>query len=167
MTKEPGVHGWSLESSDSVRGHFTLEFSMVLNRKNLVVIICVVFVAGASTAAVPSRMRRIRSGLWGGPHIRMEVAARSASIDFDCANGAIRGPLTVDSSGNFKLHGTYTREHGGPIRSDAKPDSHPVLYAGSIKGDTMTLSVKLSHPHEDMGRFTLKRGDVGRVFKCM
>lgn len=140
---------------------------MILTRKNLVVIICIVLVAGSSSAGVPNRKQRIRRGVWGGLHIRMEVAARSASIEYDCANGAINGPLTVDRNGNFNLRGTHTREHGGPIRENAKPDSHPAVYAGSIKGDTMTVSVRLTDTDEDVGTFTLKRGNVGRVFKCL
>jgi hypothetical protein len=140
---------------------------MAMTRKNLVVIICLLLVAGSAIAGVPNRMQRIRRGVWGGLHIRMEVAAGSASIDYDCANGLINGPLTVDRNGNFNLRGTHTREHGGPIREDAKPDSHPALYAGSIKGDTITLSVKLTDTDEDVGTFTLKRGNVGRVLKCL
>ena len=115
----------------------------------------------------PRKMQRLSTGSWGAPHIRIDVAQGSATIDYDCANGTIAGPLTYDRKGNFTWRGTHNREHGGPIRVDEKSNSRPAVYTGSIKGDTMTLTVKLADTNEVVETYTLKRGGAGRVFKCM
>jgi hypothetical protein len=111
-------------------------------------------------------MQRISTGSWGGPHIRIEVGPRSATIEYDCANGTIDGPLTFDSRGRFTWRGTHNREHAGPIRADEGSNGQPAVYTGTVKGDTMVLTLKLAGSNEVIDRFTLKRGGPGRVFKC-
>ena len=112
-------------------------------------------------------MQRLPAGSWGGPHIRMDVGPRSANIAYDCANGTIDGPFTVDSKGRFSWRGTHTQEHGGPIRIDEQDNTQPVIYSGWIKGDTMTMTVKHANTNDVVDTFTLKRGGSGRVFKCL
>ena len=58
-------------------------------------------------------MQRIPTGVWGGQHIHIEVGETSATIEYDCANGVIDGPLILDANGNFKLSGTHRIERGG------------------------------------------------------
>lgn len=136
------------------------------NRNRLLVILSLVLLIVSSAASRPRKMQRLATGTWGGPHIRIEVEPRSATIDYDCANGTIDGPFSIDSKGRFNWRGTHNREHGGPIRIDMKRDSRPAIYSGWIKGDTMTLTVKLADTKEVVDTFTLKRGGAGRVFKC-
>jgi hypothetical protein len=136
------------------------------NRNRLLVIISLVLLIVSSAASRPRKMQRLPTGSWGGSHIRIEVGPHSATIDYDCANGTIDGPFTIDSKGRFTWRGTHNREHPGPIRIDEKPDSRPAIYSGWIKGDTMTLTVKLAGTNEVVDTFTLKRGGSGRVFKC-
>jgi len=108
----------------------------------------------------------IPDGTWGGDHIRIDVSDGSAIIDYDCANGTIQGPLTVNSDGKFDLRGIHNKEHGGPIRADEEPNSHPARYKGWTDGKTMTLTVTLTETNEKIGTFKLVHGRVGRVFKC-
>lgn len=112
-------------------------------------------------------MQRIATGLWGGPHISINVGAKSATIEYDCANGVIDGPLVVDSKGRFNWRGTHTLERGGPVRSDDVPVRHPAIYTGQVKGNTMTLTVKLADQGEPLDTFTLEKGKPGKIFKCM
>jgi hypothetical protein len=135
-------------------------------RNKVLVIVSLVLLIVSSAASRPRKMQRLATGSWGGPHIRIEVGPRSATIDYDCANGTIEGPFTIDSKGRFTWRGTHNREHGGPIRIDQKPNTRPAIYSGWIKGDTMTLSVKLAGTDEVLETYTLKRGSQGRVFKC-
>jgi hypothetical protein len=136
------------------------------NRNTVLVIIGVVLLTVFSAGARPRRMQRSLSGIWGGQHISIEVSGSSASIEFDCANGTIKGPLTVDSKGRFTWRGYYNREHGGPIRRDEESNAQPAIYKGWIQDNTMTLTVTLANSDESLGEFTLKRGGQGRVFKC-
>ena len=108
----------------------------------------------------------IPNGTWGGDHIRIDVVEGSATIEYDCANGTIKGPLNVNSDGRFHLRGIHNKEHGGPVRADEEPNSHPAQYEGWTDGKTMKLKVVLPDANEEIGRFTLVHGRVGRVMKC-
>ena len=109
--------------------------------------------------------QRIATGVWGGQHINIKVGANSATIEYDCASGVIDGPLVVDSNGNFKLRGTHRMQRGGPVRSDEEPRQIPATYTGTIKGNTMTLTLKLDDS-SDEETFTLERGKDGELFRC-
>jgi hypothetical protein len=117
-----------------------------------------------STTAKTQKMHRIPTGVWGGEHISMKVGAKSATIEYDCASGVINGPLVVDNKGEFNLHGTHNMERGGPIRADAEPKPHPATYTGSIKGNTMTLTLKLAGLDDET--FTLEKGKPGKLVRC-
>ena len=111
-----------------------------------------------------AKMQRIPTGVWGGLHINIEVGEKSATIEYDCANGVIDGPLVVDTNGNFNLRGTHRMERGGPIRSDDDSKGQPATYTGSIKGNTMTLTLKVGDG--DAESFTLEKGKQGKLMKC-
>lgn len=110
-------------------------------------------------------MEQIPRGEWGGNHISMNVGERSATIEYDCAHGEILGPLSVDGEGKFHLHGTFTRERGGPVRANDTSKAEPATYSGTITGNKMTLTMKLSDS-DDSETFTLEKGKAGELFKC-
>jgi hypothetical protein len=114
--------------------------------------------------SVSAKMQRIPTGVWGGPHINIEVGEKSARIEYDCANGTIDGPLVVDGNGNFKLRGTHRVERGGPVRADDDTKGQPATYTGSIKGNSMTLTLKLAGSDDET--FTLEKGKEGELMKC-
>ena len=140
---------------------------MISGTKNrLLVSGCVVLLLGFSITFGAGKMQRLSNGMWGGLHIRFEVSDESVNIEYDCAHGVIAGPLTIDRQGRFSWQGTLTRERGGPIRLGAKANNLPATYAGSIKDDTMTLTVKVENSNDEPQTYTLRRGSAGRVFKC-
>ena len=110
------------------------------------------------------KMQRIPTGVWGGQHINIEVGEKSARIEYDCASGVIDGPLSMDANGNFKLRGTHRIERGGPVRADDDSKGQPATYTGSIKGNMMTLTLKVGE--SDTETFTLEKGKEGELFKC-
>ena len=109
-------------------------------------------------------MQHISTGPWGGQHISMKVGAKSATIEYDCANGVIDGPLVVGADGHFNLRGTHRAEHGGPIRADETANGQPATYTGTIEGNTMTLTLKVGDSEPET--FTLEKGHEGELFKC-
>lgn len=124
------------------------------------------FVCASTALAKPRIARRLATGAWGAPHIQIDVTADSARIEYDCAHGTITGPLTFNSRGEFRWLGFHGREHGGPIRINETRNEAPAVYTGWVKGDTMTLTVKLADTGETLGKFALRRNGRGRVFKC-
>ncbi|MDQ3754567.1 MAG: hypothetical protein M3371_07545 [Acidobacteriota bacterium] len=124
-----------------------------------------------------TKMSSIQTGMWGGPHVRMEITERGAQIEFDCAHGAIEQPLALDGKGRFDVKGEYVIEHGGPERaggpelagppSPAGRDARPARYTGSMTNGTLTLAVTLTDTQEKIGPFTLTRGAMPRLVKCL
>lgn len=110
-------------------------------------------------------MERIPRGEWGGTHISMNVGEHSATIEYDCAHGEIPGPLNIDSEGKFQLPGTFTPERGGPVRADETQQAQSATYSGTIKGNTMTLTLKVAGTDETE-TFTLEKGKPAELFKC-
>jgi len=110
------------------------------------------------------KMHHIPTGNWGGQHIIMKVTTKSATIEYDCATGVIHGPLVVDADGNFDLRGTHRMQRGGPVRAGETGQDRPATYTGSIKGNTMTLNLKLGD--SDVETFTLEKGKEGELVRC-
>jgi hypothetical protein len=127
-------------------------------------VLILVLLAVYSAIAETRKMQSIPTGNWGGQHINMKVGAKSATIEYDCATGVIQGPLVIDREGNFNLRGTHRPQRGGPTRADETAQDHPATYTGSIKGSTMTLSLKVGDSEEET--FTLEKGKEGELFRC-
>jgi len=138
-----------------------------MRRQKFLVVLSAGLVMGMVTVlASPKKPRRIANGMWGGQHIQMSVANGSATIEYDCANGTISGPLRIDSRGRFTLLGKHMREHGGPVRLGEDSEGVPARYTGWTDGKTMKLTVTLIETKTEAGTFELTRGNPGRVFKC-
>jgi hypothetical protein len=133
-------------------------------KKYQILVVVLVLFAACFVLAEAGKMQSIPTGNWGGQHINMKVGAKSATIEYDCASGVIQGPLVVDGDGNFKLRGTHRMLRGGPTRADETPNDHPATYTGSIKGNMMTLNLKISDSDEET--FTLEKGKEGELFRC-
>lgn len=138
---------------------------MKLTQNKILILSALVLLHG-SIGIGARKMQRLVNGTWGGLHIQFEVSDGVANIEYDCAHGAIAGPLTFDREGRFSWRGTYTQERGGPIRRDQKVNNQPATYSGSLTGDKMNLTVRLENSSLEPQTFKLERDKVGRVFKC-
>ena len=138
-----------------------------MRSRKLISILSAGLIMGAlGTLALAKKPRSFADGSWGGPHIQMQVNNGSATIEYDCATGTIKGPLKVDSRGRFSLLGTHVREHGGPIRLGEDRSGVPARYTGWTDGKTMKLTVTLTSTKTDVGTFELTHGAIGRIRKC-
>jgi hypothetical protein len=110
----------------------------------------------------------LAAGSWGGAHIRLDVADDgTATLELDCAHGAITAPIVPDTQGAFRAAGTYVREHGGPVRQGEEDAGRPAVYGGTVDGERLTLTITLAEPQEEVGRFELERGRAVRLMKCL
>ena len=107
----------------------------------------------------------VATGVWGGQGIALKVSAKGAEVEFDCAHGQIPQPIKLDKHGDFEVTGTFTAEHGGPVRRDEKTASAPARYSGHVDGDTMSLTVSLDK--RQVGSYTLTRGSQGHITRCL
>jgi len=103
-------------------------------------------------------------GTWGGEHILLKVSEKGSEVEFDCAHGQIAQPITLNKHGDFDVSGTFTPEHGGPVRRDETVSSAPARYSGHVNGDTMSLTVTLAK--ETVETYTLTRGASPKLMKC-
>ena len=120
----------------------------------------------AACGGAPTDPSAVATGVWGGDHVTLTVGDASNHLEFDCAHGDIPGVLSV-THGELAASGTFVREHGGPIKVDEPLDSHPALYSGTVSGNTMQLSIRLTDSGDVIGSFSLVRGTSGRVVKCL
>jgi hypothetical protein len=135
------------------------------------VVAILVVVLSVSLSAVPAGPAPAASALgplgtvWGGEHLRLEVTADGANLDFDCATGTISGPPVPDAQGKFTISGTLVRERPGPTMRGGNPTT-PAKYTGAILGETLHLVVSVEGSAEPYGEYGLTRGKSGRVIKC-
>jgi hypothetical protein len=108
--------------------------------------------------------RGVAKGTWGGEHLILEISEKGAEAEFDCARGQITQPITLDKHGNFDIPGTFTPEHGGPVRRDENTPPAPVRYSGHVADDTMNLVI--TRGEEELGRFSLAHGAHPMLRKC-
>jgi hypothetical protein len=106
-------------------------------------------------------------GTWGGDHVRATVGRSSTLLVYDCANGSIDQPFTVDAAGRFDLTGTHAMESPGPVRVGVEPVRHPARYTGSTDGKVLTFTVTLTDSNQTFGPFTLALNATGRVVRCL
>src|SRR6266849_1465533 len=118
----------------------------------------------AGTQAAPDASA-ITTGAWGREHVVLKVSEKGADVEFDCAHGQVTQPIPVDKHGDFDVAGTFTPEHGGPVRRDENTPPASARYSGHVDGDTMSLTVTLGK--EKVGIYTLIRGSRPRLTKCL
>jgi hypothetical protein len=118
-----------------------------------------------ATPTASALTNRLKPGRWGGNHISLEVSETETTLEFDCANGTISKPITLDENGRFSLPGKYVREGPGPVRQGDAQDSD-AEYSGRLNAGTLTITVHIAGA-PDIGPFSLTEGRQGKITKCM
>lgn len=123
--------------------------------------------AAATPVPTPSPRQAVAAGEWGGPHAHMQVTPEETRVQLDCARAVITGPLEVDKrTGRLDSSGSVVREDNGPgVETDAG-EGEPARFSGRLTGKTLTLTVTLVGPAQDVGTFRLTQGRAGRLGKC-
>jgi hypothetical protein len=133
-------------------------------RKFLLSFVALVLSA-ACQAAAPSGATL--TGSWGGEHVGIELHAGGGTLEYDCATGAIDEPIRLDGSGAFRAHGTHSPGHGGPDHVGEEPPRLPSEYHGRVRGDRMTLNVRVPSSDLTLGPYTLFRGAPPQILRCL
>ena len=120
------------------------------------------FVAG--TLADPAPPAPVAPGSWGGAHAQIEVKDEETRIELDCAHGVIPGGFAVGKNGAVDTLGALV-QHGSRAETDAG-QGEPARFRGTLTGKTLTLTVTLVGPSQDLGPFKLVRGRPGRLATC-
>jgi hypothetical protein len=107
------------------------------------------------------------TGAWGGEHVGLELDAEGGRVRYDCAAGTIDGPVLPGASGRFQANGAHRPNLGGPERQGREPPLLPAIYTGTVRGDIMTLSVRVPSRAMEIGPFTLRRGAEPILLRCL
>ena len=119
----------------------------------------------AGCAAVPPAGTTL-TGRWGGEHVGLTLGAAGGTIEYDCGSGAVSGPITPRGDGSFAATGTHSPGHGGPEQVGEVHPSFAARYTGSVRGDVMTLTVKVENGVL-IGPYTLRRGAEPVLMRCL
>jgi hypothetical protein len=115
---------------------------------------------------VPADKRAVMEGEWGGAHAQIEVTPEGTRVELDCAQGLITGPLEVDKNGRVDSTGSLVRQGSGPGPETDAGTGEPARFRGKLSGKTLTLTVTLVGPAQDLGTFKLTHGRAARLSKC-
>lgn len=119
------------------------------------------------TRLASKQMGSIRQGTWGGKGVVLEVSGSGASIEYDCGYGSISEPIVPDKNGHFEVKGTHVTERPGPVHVGQDDGERPAIYSGSVDGETLDLTVRLSETKKTIGTYTLAYGKRSRIRKCL
>lgn len=135
----------------------------------LAVCLAAVLLCGCRTAAPPPAAidQAALTGSWGGTHVSLILTAQGGRLEYDCASGAILGPVRIDARGDFSASGTHSPGQGGPEREGDRPPMLPASYSGSVQADRMTLFVRVPARDIEIGPLTLRRGADPVLFRCL
>jgi hypothetical protein len=122
---------------------------------------------GSAASCATDTPERVPIGNWGGEHIGMVVTDTGATIEYDCATGKITELMALGSDGSFTWSGTHSPGHGGPSRENEPPDDRPARYSGRATTTTMRVTLTVLDGSVPPQTFTLARGGVANVFKCL
>ena len=106
------------------------------------------------------------AGAWGGANAGMRVTPEETRVELECAYGLIPGPLEVDKNGRVDSSGSLVRQGSGPGAETDAGAGEPARFRGKLAGKTLTLTVTLVGPAQDLGTFKLTHGRPARVATC-
>lgn len=126
----------------------------------------IIFALVAACATMAAGPGEPVTGAWGGTHVGLELRADGGALEYDCASGTI-GPVRPDRSGRFAASGFHIPGTGGPEREGYVPPRLPTLYSGRVRGDRMTLNVRVVSTGVEIGPLTLRRAAEPIIFRCL
>lgn len=116
--------------------------------------------------AMGASARPSLAGEWGGDRAQLTITAAGGRIDYDCGSGTIVGPVRLDAKNRFKASGRHEEFSAGPMQADSAPVTHATAYSGSLKGDTLALTVKVAGETKPR-TLTLLRGKRVKLIRCL
>ena len=124
-------------------------------------------VAPASPVPSPSPRQPVAPGEWGGKHAKLQITPEETRVELECVRGLIPGPLEVDKkTGRLDSSGSVIRHGAGPAPETDAGVGEPARFSGKLIGKTLTITVTLVGPAQEVGTFRLTQGRPGRLGKC-
>ena len=135
----------------------------------LLIVLSAAAASVSAHATIPSRnvgSYRSVTGSWGGNHVSLTFGPSGATAEYDCGTGEITGPLRTNRAGQFFATGYHAPGMGGPVRMGNVPPRFPASYSGRVKGDSMTLVVRIPSTGVQLGPLKLRRNGKPSIVRC-
>ena len=103
-------------------------------------------------------------GDFGGPHASMHAGTQGGTLQFDCAHAQF-GAVSYTDATHARAQGTFTREHGGPVRQGETLPSVPAAFAFERRLDG-SIGVSVTVPQQSAAAYVLRAGATPQLFRC-
>lgn len=104
-------------------------------------------------------------GDFGGPHAAMHAQPQGGTMQFDCAHAAF-GAVTYADATHAHAQGTFTREHGGPVRQGETLPSTPATFTFEHRLDG-SVAVSVAPSPGPGATYVVRAGAVPQLFRCL
>jgi len=121
-------------------------------------------VAGCRTPTGPSRAADLL-GNWGGQDANVILSGSGGTVEYGCGLAVLDQSWTVSPGGVFSATGQHYTE-GGPVPIGGTPP-HPARFIGQVHGNLLTFTETLTDLNQSLGPFTVERGKVVVLMKCL
>lgn len=98
-------------------------------------------------------------GTWGAEGVILELDELGGTIGFTCADGTVKGPVTLGRDNGFNVRGEMLI---GPVPRGTVA----VEYRGTVRNDHMDLQIVLVDSGEVFGDYELTRGFQPVIQHC-
>lgn len=93
-------------------------------------------------------------GSWGNDSAGLRVTGSGATLDLNCAGGSVDRPILLDKASSFDVEGIYISGRAGPSAGER----HPARFSGTVRGNTLALTVTRTDTGEVVGNWELTFG---------
>jgi hypothetical protein len=128
----------------------------------LTFVLCVLVIGCSSSSEQPEPNV---IGDWGGTEASLTLSRAGGDLSYPCGAGTIDSTWTLSTDGH--LAGTGQHFFGGGPQPVHGRQPHPAIYAGTVDGDTLILSVTVADLGQTLGPFRLLRGGPVVMERCV
>ncbi len=124
--------------------------------------VALAILALGACAPRPVGLETVPTGTWGGDDGGLIVTAEGAHAHIGCTLGDVAGTIALDAEGRFDIEGRWNVD-AFPVNRGIV---HPARIFGRTDGATLSLAVRLTDTHRDLGPVLLTRGREPRMQDC-
>jgi len=104
-------------------------------------------------------------GNWGGQDANVILTGSGGTVEYGCGLAVLDQSWTVSPSGVFSATAQHYTE-GGPVPIGGTPP-HPARIDGQVHGNLLTFTETLTDLNQSLGPFTVERGKVVQLVRCL
>ena len=108
-------------------------------------------------------VQSLRSGIWGGEHIRLQAEPTYWFADMDCAHLEVNQPV-VFRNGRYESTAAYYQEYGIQVEDEELLKPKAAVISGQRNGNELTLKLRVEN--QEIDSYKLYWNQEAMVYKC-